>query len=383
MDVGADNFHFALEDQNGRKLPVQPIRQPCTTELHVDSLDRYLARSIQPSPYIYAATQNVAKIAGPIILDSGINSTGYVASQTVVANQSADPCIIQTARPLSYGYYSRVALTQFFLKFQMPTFSPGYNNVFLIYVGNSPTVITGSAPVSIPAGFYTYASAATAIQASLRALGTIGGVSFAGATVTAPALPGDGFIIATGNPATYMAIAMDGPLAATTPPAQDGVQTLNLRCGRNLGFNRAMYGYSPEANIGGQSQTPTLWTTAAGGPPNFLVTDYVDIVSQSLSNYKDAKDTNTSESAPMAVIGRIWLTENSVDQAGTLGFDTTEIGSAPISLVKNWQHPNWCKWSPNQSIDKIDITLLDMFGYPLYWSSNYQTEWSMTLTLTE
>jgi len=383
MDVGADNFHFALEDQNGRKLPVQPVRQPCTTELHVDSLDRYLTRSVQNGPYIYVRSQNTAKLAGPILLDSGLNATGYVASPTLISNQAADPCIIQTARPLSYGYYSRIALTQFFLKFQMPTFSPGYNNVFLIYWSTSPNTIGGTLSVSIPYGFYTYATAATAIQASMRALPNVGGQSWAGATVTPPALPGDGFGIATGSAGLYMAIAIDGPAAAVTPPGSDSIQTLNLRTGRNLGFNREMYGYTPEANIGGQSQTPTLWTSANGGPPNFLVTDYVDIVSQTLSNYKDAKDTNTSESAPMAVIGRIWLTENSVDQAGTLGFDTTEIGSGPISLVKNWQHPNWSKWSPNQSVDKIDITLLDMFGYPIYWSSDFQTEWSMTLTLTE
>jgi hypothetical protein len=122
---------------------------------------------------------------------------------------------------------------------------------------------------------------------------------------------------------------------------------------------------------------------ATGGPPNFLITDYVDIVSSSLTNYKDAKDTNSTLSAPNAVLGRIWLTEQTVDVAGTSGFDATEVGSAPITVVKQWTNPNWCKWSPNQTVDKIDITLLDMFGYPVYWDPSFQTEWSATLTLTE
>ena len=385
MDVGADNFHFALEDQNGRKLPTQAIRQPKTTELHVDSLDRYLGAQIQPTGYIYSpASQNVAKLAGPIVLSSDLNSTGYQSTPGgLVANQATVPCVIQTARPLSYGYYSRVALTQFFLKFQMPTFSPGYNNVFLIYVGTSAGAITASTNVTIPAGFYTYASAALQIQTSVRALGTVGGASFAAFTCTAPTLPGDGFTFDTGAVGTYMAIAMDGPAATLIPPASDAIQTMNLRCGRNLGFNRAMYGYTPEANGPTQSSNPTLWRNAQGGPPNFLITDYVDIVSQQLSNYKDAKDANTSESSPMGVIGRIWLVEDAVDVAGTTGYDVTEVGTGPISLVKNWQHPNWSQWSPNQTINSIDITLLDMFGYPIYWSTTYQTEWSMTLTLTE
>ena len=35
------------------------------------------------------------------------------------------------------------------------------------------------------------------------------------------------------------------------------------------------------------------------------------------------------------------------------------------------------------AIDKIDIQLLDMWGDVIPWSTNYPTEWSATLTLTE
>ena len=120
-----------------------------------------------------------------------------------------------------------------------------------------------------------------------------------------------------------------------------------------------------------------------------MPTDYVDIVSQSLTNYKPAKDTNSTLAAPNAVLGRIWLTE------GTLNFptngqvsqgvpaDTTTIGASPITITKTWTHPNWTELSPNQTIDKIDIQLLDMWGDKIVWSSNYPTEWSATLTLTE
>lgn len=375
MDVGADNFRFTLEDKNGLKENTQTIRQPKTTELHIDSLDRYTPSMLTTTTWFtnYPNSQVIAKLAGPILLNSSLNATGYPG--TGLSGFASNPMVIQTSRPLSYGYYSRVALTQFFLKMQQPTILSGYNGTFTIYIGTAPGTITGQTFVNIPQGFYTYASMATAIQAALRGLT---GNPLPLATVTAPALPGDGYVFSTGDAAVYMAMSLTFPGGVNEDVAQQ-----NLRCGRNLGFNRALYGYSPEANTGGQPGAPALWRAAAGGPPNFLCTDYVDIVSQSLTNYKDAKDTNSSIAAPNAVLGRIWLTENAVDVGGTTGYDVTEIGSAPISLVKTWTNPNWCQWSPNQSIDKIDIKLLDMFGQPLYWSTTFQTEWSATLTLTE
>lgn len=379
MDVGADSFRFTLEEKNGRDLPVQPIRMPATTELHIDSLDRYMPNMIQTTAsFTNFPNQAMAKLAGPILLNNILSATGYTGYLNV---NGVIPLSIQTSRPLTYGYYSRVALTQFFLRFQQPTFLGGTNATIFIYYGTAPGTITGYAAVTPGVGWFTYATYATALQVAVRA---IAGNPLPAFTCSPPALPGDGFAFATGNPLVYMAFAVGVPPAAAALDTEF-LSIQNLRCGRNLGLNRACYGFGPDQNVTGQPGAPALWTAAAGGPPNFLPTDYIDIVSQSLTNYKDAKDTNSSIQAPSAVIGRIWLTEGSVDVAGGTagGADLTQIGSAPISLVKNWMNPNWCKWSPNQTIDKIDITLLDMFGFPIPWSSTYQTEWSGTLTMTE
>ena len=373
MDVGADNFHFALEDQNGRKLPVQAVRPPATTELHIDSLDRYQPSMLATTPYFlnFPNNQTIAKLAGPILLNNNQSGTGYAG--TTVISWASTPLTIQTSRPLTYGYYSRVALTQFFLRFQVPTLMSGINTNLTFYYGTTAGAITNTYNAVLGRGYFTYADLAAGIQAAVRAVSPL-----AAFTCTAPVNPGDGFTFATNDPNQFMAFSLQ------TPTLNELVTVTLLRCGRTLGLNRACYGYQPETNITGQpTAAPTLWVTATGGPPNLLITDYVDIVSSSLTNYKDAKDTNSTLAAPNAVLGRIWLTEQTVDVAGTSGFDATEVGSAPISVVKQWTNPNWCKWSPNQTIDKIDITLLDMFGYPVFWDPNFQTEWSGTLTLTE
>jgi hypothetical protein len=153
-----------------------------------------------------------------------------------------------------------------------------------------------------------------------------------------------------------------------------------------MGLNRATFGYSVDPNTGGQSGAPAMWAAANGGSPSLIYTDYVDIVSQALTNYKDAKDGNSALGSPGGVIARIWLTEttpNVAPASGTAPNTASNIGSGPISLVKTWANPNWCQWSPNQTIDTIDIALIDMFGRPIPWNTSFATEWSATLTLTE
>jgi hypothetical protein len=117
----------------------------------------------------------------------------------------------------------------------------------------------------------------------------------------------------------------------------------------------------------------------------------VDIVSATLTNYKPVKDTNSSLNAPSAVLGRIWLTEGASNfgnsglgtQIPNTPADVTSMGSQPITITKTWEHPNWCEYTPNGSINAIDIQLLDMWGNVLNWTSADATEWSATLTLTE
>jgi hypothetical protein len=374
MDVGTDNFRFNLDQKNGLVAPTQTYRAPRTTELHIDSLDRYLPSMIQTNTYVAAGfpSQTNAKLIGPLVLNSQTNT--------------GTDCVIQTSRPLVYGYFGRVALTQMMLKFQRPTITALYNNTFVLGTSNAATGgVVALRTIVIPEGYYTYGSLPAAggdisavIQAQMRTYAEL-----AAATCTAPARPGDGFSFATGNPAVFMAVVWGA--GATGQAAQQ----LSLRTGRTLGFNRAMYGY-PDANTGAQTSTqPTLWTAATGSAPNFLPTDYVDIVSSSLTNYKPAKDTNSTLAAPTAVLGRIWLTEgtsntptNGQVSQGTPA-DTTTIGVSPITVTKTWTHPNWSELSPNQTINSIDIKLLDMWGDVIPWSSANPTEWSATLTLTE
>jgi hypothetical protein len=146
MDVGSDNFTFNRDKANGLVAPTQTYRNPRTTELHIDSLDRYLPSMISTSAVVAAGfpSQTNAKLIGPLVLSSQTNT--------------GTDCVIQTSRPLVYGYFGRVALTQMMLKFRRPTIAVGYNATFGIQAATAPGGTGAQTPrtITLPEGYYTY-----------------------------------------------------------------------------------------------------------------------------------------------------------------------------------------------------------------------------------
>ena len=372
MDVGSGNFRFTLDDPEKHS---ETYRQPKTAELHLDSIDRYNAANVSAAAGIatISTNPNYLKLWGTIVADGDVNATNN--------------CILQTKRNLMYGYMSRIALTQFSLSYNVPTIVAGYNDLMMVNANGTYISYT------MPEGYYNLTTLAAAIQVGLRTM-TAGGLGTA--TVVAPTSQTStspltavttGFFVTAGAPAT-MAFAFAG-----NPGGIDSTDSQDLRIARFnrlIGVNRAAAGYGaiptnqPVPNPFNTSLA--TWATATLGAPNFRYTDYVDIVSQALTNYKDTKDSSTAILTPGSVIGRIWLTEYplSGQATGTLGWPQNGLWNmGPMDFVKNWYHPNWSQWSPGQTINTVDITLLDMFGLPLPWSSTYNTEWSACLTVTE
>ena len=379
MDVGADNFRFTLDDPEKRAVT---IRQPKTSELHLDSLDRYLPsefRSVIYSPLtlgLDVKNQVEAKVAGAIWQPSSQSST--------------KDCLIQTKRNLLYGYFSRIAPTQFSINYKVPTVVSGYNDILYFNTLDGANQATGG--VVIPQGYYTVASLAAALQTAIR------GAVFVGTppanwtttfTVTAPQNPISAAAPAADVLTGFTFTATTGTFAfgypgLGNPTDQEGTAATLSRAYRLIGANRALFGFTPAISTTYQTTAPVLVASATGGPPNLKPTDYIDIVSKTLSNYKDNKDDNSSLNAPGCVLGRVWLSEAQSASSIAQGWAQSSFqGSSPISFTKSWYNPNWSQWSPNQSVSSVDITLLDQWGEPLFWSSTYNTEWSMTITASE
>lgn len=366
MDVGQPNFRFTLDDPEKKS---KAIRYPMCSELHVSSLDRF-----NSTPTM---SQTLAQLSGD------------TTSLPGTYNYSASQCVIQTQKALLYGYFNRLAMTEMQLFMKVPTVIEYNsanlygNNIFYlaIYPGGFANPVQYQV-YSLPGGYYTPVLLAAALQATIR--GTAGPLTNASLlTVTPPtnqvsAAPTTG-IIQTGflfNTNNTDAITFAPPVTSLIVP----IQTAIWKTYRLLGTNKLSF----TGNSVGAFPGPIIQTYS----PNFLPTDYVDVVSKALTNYKDTKDTNSSEAAPVGVLGRIYLTDiPNLPSAITDGFiDPNIVGSGPFAFTKKWAIPNWSQWSPNQAVNQIDITLLDMWGNPLFWTNAYgcgSTEWQMTLVASE
>ena len=359
MDVGNNSFRFTLDDA---EKPPRTTRMPKTTELHVNSLDRY----VLPFSTVKPQTQEQAQLAF------------YYAS----FNPSSD-CLIQTKRALLYGYFHRLAITEFQLKFRVPTIVTGVNDILSMVVW--PANVFANAvyyEVVVPQGYYTTAALAAYLQVQIRA----GFASATGYTVTPPTdqagtaqtgLVQTGFNFATNNTDTWAINYASGSLTVA--------EFLRAtKFSRTLGVGREAVGLTPEIT----PASPGTFAPAVAFKtysPNWFPTDFIDIVSKSLSNYKDSKDANATVQSPIGVLARIYISDFPTVQGATGNNIPNSMvwGSSPLNFTKHWFNPNWSQWSPNQAIDKIDIQLLDQWGNPLFWNSEYNTEWSMTLTATE
>lgn len=348
MDVGSTNFRFTLDDP---EVKATTTRHPKTAELHLDSLDRYtIGDVILAAVNTNSPDQNTAKLFGPVF--------------STVPESSTNNCRIQSRRNLLYGYMSRVALTQFNLNYNVPTIVTGYNDKFSLVISGG----TGTVFYTIPQGYYTTTTLASQLQTLLRAT--------AGNPIpTASVIPPANQATVLSNPQVPVGFVINSGNALTLT-FNPGVTNQSVADANNYGRVWRMLGVNAQV----ANATLTL------GVPTLRPTDYVDIVSQALTNYKDTKDANSSIQSPGSVIGRIWLTESGANnQASQINSypDPNGLGSAPLTIIKNWFNPNWSQWSPNQAINSVDITLLDMWGNPLFWSPTYQTEWSATITVTE
>jgi hypothetical protein len=355
MDVGADNFRFTLDDPEKK---AQTFRYPKTAELHLDSLDRYLPGNL-PGISAPVTPQNFCKLIGPLIGASTNNSTNN--------------CQIQTKRNLLYGYLSRVALTQFNLSWRVATVMAGYNDLLAVFNGATTTILT------IPPGYYTVSTLQQTLQTLLR---TVTGLSTLSISTIDTQTNPVGAAVEVG----WTITTNGSPMAFSSTGYTEGQALQVGRAYRLIGVNRAAAGFTPDYTT--TAPNPIIITPSTAftmGVPNFRYTDYVDIVSQTLTNYKDTKDANSAVGSPAGVIGRVWLTEYplSGQTTGNAWPQDGMWGMGPMTFTKNWYSPNWSQWSPNQAVSSVDITLLDMFGIPLPWTSTYNTEWSATVTVTE
>ena len=337
MDVGNSRFVFSHVTKEGKEEKKgKPIVFPAQAELVIDSLDRYHDTATP----LYNE-QTTAKLLGSLL--------GGTAS--------GNRFEISVPRNLLYGYFHRLAISQIQMQFRLPTIITGLNDV--VYLSKN-----GAAPVALtmPQGYYTPTFFATTLQGIIRA----SAAGTAGYTVVYNAVPG-GFIFATNTADTTQLWIPNFPPQNIT----EAQATVALRFGRLLGAGREAYGLT-EGGDNTLNPTPTFRTYS----PNWLYTDYVDIVSKKLCKFKRVKDNSSTDAGLGDVVARVYLTP--VD---SLQF--WDAYTKPFVTTIEFANPDYCKWSEEEALQNIDFSLYDMWGDLLFWTTSYNTEFQMTLLASE
>lgn len=214
-----------------------------------------------------------------------------------------------------------------------------YNNRFIVTVqGVLENVIT------IDEGFYTGDQLATAIQTQFN-------------IIPAPTRPTitylqDGRFQLTAAPGETVGIR---PLFAYNNYIDD-VFTLDAIPYNTPSLLRTM-GLSEVTN-------PAVNNTIIGTVAPMTYTDYVDVVSDVLTQYQEATDTSTSIKNQRHIICRIYL----ADETSTATTDEDGLpvlpGSSAFIAHRQFKNPKIIKWNGLNSIDRIDLKLLDQWGNP-------------------
>ena len=115
--------------------------------------------------------------------------------------------------------------------------------------------------------------------------------------------------------------------------------------------------------------------------PNFLYTPYIDIFSDSLTNYQSVKDTNTSVQNPKGLLARVYI--SGTGQNAITG-PLAALGTAPFIMTADLNSPKIIKWNPDVTITSIDIQMRDQYGDFIPGAdSGFSTEFQMTLLCVE
>ena len=322
--------------------PGQPQRPPASAYLLIDSLDRYDQTQL-----------------------GGAQDPNYYLQQFLAgADPEASNFYIARNNALLYGYFTRLAITQIQLDYQLPTVLTNYNDTIYMKYTQGANVGVAVTPV-LAAGWYSPNSLATELEQKIIAALAAAGVPNAGFTVTFNTTTYS-LEFATNNADQFCFILNPTGLSATAT-------TQWLRNQRLLGLTQNQL--TPIVG------NPTVSAINANRAPTLIYTNYIDFVSRNLTKFQKVKDADTASNNPRSyIIARLYLTPPNTLQKIT---PDDAFGSSPFHICVDYNTPKYIRWSPDEAVNAVDIQLLDEYGEELPWDTFYPTEFQLTIIASE
>jgi len=296
----------------------------------------------KPSPSTVTTRPNTTAI---LAINSADRDNPDVSEQQNFTSQRYNDFVITKNQNLLQGAFTRVQLTEIRFPYAIPNINTRNNKVFVI---PNSTNIDDVVEVEIPEGFYTGSELATALQTQIIAdcSGTTG-IDLLEVTYNETGAGEFKFSMPSGSP-TFTLIFL--PYSTEQQPDAYATWGQTNQLMKTIGLDIL------------SASTNLVTYPIIGGSAPMLYTDYIDIVSEQLTNYQRVKDGNTASRLPrQAIIERLYITDESSQND-----PTTIPGTYPFTIMRQINTPKTIRWSGEHAIGQIDIKLYDMYGQPLY-----------------
>ena len=340
---GAPIVGAALIQGNGLQEGTIVLSYDPLTQIIVINLPTTSAQTNVPVTQIYTATTSYY---------NDFLQTNYFSSKPYSFNFT-----LQSQTSWIYGYMYKMVVTQVQLQYNIPTINLDLNDTIYIndYAGDHLLQ-----KVQIPYGFYYPDELAAALETLIRANTTF-------TDMDVQFFPRDGFQFTSATDFYF-----PGPnqvnLIAPGTLDNDGINNV-YRTYRLLGITAKNDKHDP---------VPVQQSSKY---PNFLYTPYIDIYSDTLTNYQKIKDTNTTQVSQKGLLARVYLSGTGQNQ--TTG-PLTALGTAPFVMTADLNNPKVIRWTPDVALTTIDIQLKDQYGNFIPGADEgFSTEFQMTLLCTE
>lgn len=260
--------------------------------------------------------------------------------------------ILQSQTAYIYGYMYKMIVSQIQVQYNVPTVNLNLNDKIYL-IDDSPG--GQEYPIQIPYGFYTPDELAALLQVTIRAL-----TPFTSMTVS---YEYSSFVFKAAVPYfNDFYFASDLTMQLDLDLSQEEITTV-LKTYRLLGL-------TIENSVANTTQASYI-------APNFMYTPYIDIYSDTLTNYQRVKDTDTSIKNAKGLIARVYLSGVGNPQTTT---GTSALGSAPFIMTADLNSPKVIRWTPDVTVTTIDIQVKDQYGDLLPgYDRGFNTEFQMTL----
>jgi len=261
--------------------------------------------------------------------------------------------ILQSQTSYIYGYMYKLIVSQIQVQYNVPTVILDLNDkIYLI----DESVVGGQAyGIPIPYGFYTPNELSAVLQITIRAL----------------------------TPFTTMSVTYENSnfvFISAVPYLQPFSFPSDITMKFDLGLNEAQITTTLKTyrllGITIDNSNPGVLQESYDAA-NFMYTPYIDIYSDTLTNYQRVKDTDTTIKNSKGLIARVYLSGVGNPQTS---IGSSALGSAPFIMTADLNSPKVIRWTPDVTVTTIDIQVKDQYGDLLPgYDTGFNTEFQMTI----